>query len=157
MHSLNSLQILESSGDSVGFKERGKYGGVAISRVGFGDGIFRASNHGMKVSGEEGMGGCLGEGGEGVEPNKPAYGDDHWKGVGEVRNAGWREVRQGLNSSGELEKIDGDELGSSDEFNGVEKLPEVNDEVGRAESMSITGVVEVGGDSNGKTISINLT
>ena len=49
LHSLNPLPILESSVDSVGFKERGKYSGEAISRVGFDDGIFRAGLHGMKV------------------------------------------------------------------------------------------------------------
>ena len=49
LHSLNPLRILESLGDSVGFRERGKYGGEAISRVGFGDCIFRAGLHEMKV------------------------------------------------------------------------------------------------------------
>ena len=49
LYSLNPLQILESSGDSAGFKESGKYGDNAISRVGFGDAIFRAGLHGMKV------------------------------------------------------------------------------------------------------------
>ena len=33
----------------------------------------------------------------------------------------------------------------------------MNDEAGRVESVSTTGVVEVGGDANGKTISLNLT
>ena len=49
LHSLNPLRILESSGNSVGFREKGKYGGEAISRVGFSDGIFREGLHGMKV------------------------------------------------------------------------------------------------------------
>ena len=49
LHSLNPLRILESSGDCVGFRDRGRYGGEAISRVGFGDGNFRAGLHGMKV------------------------------------------------------------------------------------------------------------
>ena len=34
-HNLNPLRILESSGDSVGFRESGKYGGEAISQVGW--------------------------------------------------------------------------------------------------------------------------
>ena len=33
LHSLNPLRIMESSGNSVGFKERGKYGGEAISQL----------------------------------------------------------------------------------------------------------------------------
>ena len=49
LHSLNPLWILESSGDNAGFSDRGKYGGEAISWVGFGDGNFRAGLHGMKV------------------------------------------------------------------------------------------------------------
>ena len=49
LHSLKPLWILESSGDNAGFRERGKYGGETISRVGFGDDIFRAGLHGMKV------------------------------------------------------------------------------------------------------------
>ena len=49
LHSLNPLRILKSLGDSVGFRERGKYGGEVISRVGFGDGICRASLQRMKV------------------------------------------------------------------------------------------------------------
>ena len=49
MHSLNPLRILESSSDNVGFRGRGKYGGEAISQVGFRDGIFRAGLQGMKV------------------------------------------------------------------------------------------------------------
>ena len=57
----------------------------------------------------------------------------------------------------ELRRIDGDEFNSSDELGGVGKLNEVNDEARRAESVSITGVVEVGGQANGKTVSINLT
>ena len=52
--------------------------------------------------------------------------------MGEVGDAGQREVEQGLNSSSKLERIDRDELGSSDELNGVGKLPKVNDEAGRA-------------------------
>ena len=77
--------------------------------------------------------------------------------MGEVGDAGWREVGQGLSSSGELGKIDGDELGSSDELDDVGKSPKVNNEAWRAKSVSIIGVVEVGGDANGKTISTNLT
>ena len=61
------------------------------------------------------------------------------------------------NSSGELEMIDGDELGKSDEPDGAIKLLKVNDEEGRAESVSIIGVVEVERDANKKTVSINLT
>ena len=49
LHNLNPFQILESLDDSAGFKERGKYGSEAISRFGFGDGVFRAGLHGMKV------------------------------------------------------------------------------------------------------------
>ena len=47
----------------------------------------------------------------------------------------------------ELEMIDGGDLGRSDKLGGVGKSPEVNDEAGRAKSVSITGVVEVGGRS----------
>ena len=46
---MSQLQILESSSNNVRFKERGKHGGEAISRVGFGDDIFRVGLHGMKV------------------------------------------------------------------------------------------------------------
>ena len=66
-------------------------------------------------------------------------------------------VGQGLNSLGELGRINGDELGSSNELDSTGKSPKVNDDAGRVESMSIIGVVEVGGDENGKTISTNLT
>ena len=44
--------------------------------------------------------------------------------------------------------IDGGDLGRSDKLGGVGKSPEVNDEAGRAKSVSITGVVEVGGEAN---------
>ena len=64
--------------------------------------------------------------------------------MGEVGDAGQWEVEQGLNGPGELGRIDGDELGSLDELGGVGKSLEINDEVGRAESLSITSVVEVG-------------
>ena len=77
--------------------------------------------------------------------------------MGEVADVGRQEVEQGLNSLGELERIDGDELDSSDELDGAGKSPKVNDEAGRAESVSITDVMEVGGDAKGKTISTNLT
>ena len=43
LHGLNPLQILESSSDSAGFRDRWKYGGEAISRVGFDDDTFRSS------------------------------------------------------------------------------------------------------------------
>ena len=105
----------------------------------------------------KGLGGCLGEGGECAEPNRPADGDNHWKGVGEVKDASRREVEQGLSNLGELKRIDGDELGSSDKLDSAGKLPKVNDETGRAKFVSITGVVEVEGDVNGKTVSLNLT
>ena len=49
LHSLNPIRILDSSDNSVRFRERRKYGGEAISRVGFSNGVFRASLHGMKV------------------------------------------------------------------------------------------------------------
>ena len=49
LHSINSLRILESSEDNARFRERGKYGGETISRVGFGVDIFRVGLHGMKV------------------------------------------------------------------------------------------------------------
>ena len=49
LHSLNPLLILESLSNSTRFRERGNYGGDVISRVGFGDGIFRVGLHGMKV------------------------------------------------------------------------------------------------------------
>ena len=59
------------------------------------------------------------------------------KGVGEVRDACRREVRHGLNNSGELGRIDGDELGSSDDLSGTRKSSEVNDEAGRAQSLCL--------------------
>ena len=43
MNSLNTLWIVESSGDNAGFRESGKYGGEAISWVGFGNDTFRSS------------------------------------------------------------------------------------------------------------------
>ena len=46
---LNPLRILESFGDSVGFKDRWKYSGETISLVGFDDGTFRSGLHGMMV------------------------------------------------------------------------------------------------------------
>ena len=49
LHGLNPLQIFESSGDSVGFSDKWKDGGEAISRVGFDDVTFRSSLHGMMV------------------------------------------------------------------------------------------------------------
>ena len=41
--------------------------------------------------------------------------------MGEIGDAGWREIRQGLSRSGELGRIDGDELGSSNELGDAEK------------------------------------
>ena len=105
----------------------------------------------------KGLGGCLGEGGEGSEPNRTADGDNHWKGVGEVKDASRREVGQGLSNLGELKRIDGDELDSSDKLDSAGKFPEVNDETGRAKFVSILCVVEVEGDVNGKRVSSNLT
>ena len=49
LHDLNPLQILESSGDSVRFRDRLKYCGEAISRVGFDDDTFRSGLYGMMV------------------------------------------------------------------------------------------------------------
>ena len=49
LHGLNPLQILESSGDSAGFKDRWKNSGEAISWAGFNDGTFRSGLHGMVV------------------------------------------------------------------------------------------------------------
>ena len=40
LHGLNPLWILESSSDGVGFRDRWKDGGEAISRVRFDDGTF---------------------------------------------------------------------------------------------------------------------
>ena len=77
--------------------------------------------------------------------------------MGEIGDTGRREVGQGLNNLGELERIDGDEISSSDELGGAGKLPEVKDEAGREKFVSIIGVVEVGGDANGKTVFRNLT
>ena len=76
---------------------------------------------------------------------------------GEVGDAGWREVGQGLSTSSELRRIDGDELSSLDELSGVGNSPNVNDEAGRVESVSITSVMEVRGEANGKIVSTNLT
>ena len=75
---------------------------------------------------------CLGEGGEGAGPNMLADGNGSWKGVGEVGDVDQQEVRQRLKNSGELKKIDGDELGSSNNLGGAGKFPEGNDEAGRA-------------------------
>ena len=47
LHGLNLLQILESSGDSVGFKDKWKDGDEAITRVGFDDDTFRSGLHGI--------------------------------------------------------------------------------------------------------------
>ena len=49
LHRLNPLEILESFSDSAGFSDSWKYGGEAIFQVGFDDGIFRASLHGIMV------------------------------------------------------------------------------------------------------------
>ena len=54
LHGLNPLQILEISGDSVGFRDRWKDDGEAISRVGFDDGTFRFGLHRMMVEWESG-------------------------------------------------------------------------------------------------------
>ena len=62
----------------------------------------------------KGLGGCLGEGEEDAGPNRSANGDGRWKGMGEVG--------QGLSSSGEVGRIDGDELSSSDEHGGTNRL-----------------------------------
>ena len=40
LHDLNPLQLLESLSDSVGFRDRWKYSGEAISRVGFDNDTF---------------------------------------------------------------------------------------------------------------------
>ena len=48
-------------------------------------------------------------------------------------------------------------MGSSNELEGDGKSPKVNDEVGRAKSVSITSIVEGGGEVNGKTVSTYLT
>ena len=48
-HGLNPLRILESLGDHVGFKDRWKDSGEAISQVGFDDDTFRSSLHGMMI------------------------------------------------------------------------------------------------------------
>ena len=50
--------------------------------------------------------------------------------MGEVEDAGRQKVRQGLNSSSELERIAGDGLGRSDELGATTKSPEVNNEGG---------------------------
>ena len=50
----------------------------------------------------------------------------------EVKDVGRREVCQGLDNLGELERIDGDELGNSDELDDAGKSPKVNDEAVRA-------------------------
>ena len=47
LHFLNPLGILESSGNSARFSDNWNYGGEAIFWVGFDDGMFRASLHGM--------------------------------------------------------------------------------------------------------------
>ena len=99
--------------------------------------------------------------GEGAGPNRPADGVDRWKGVGKVGDTSQWEVRQGdgdeLSKSGELRQIDGNELSCSNELSDAGKLAKVNDEARRAESMSITSLVEVGGDTNGKIVPTNST
>ena len=49
LHRMNPLGILESLGDSARFSDSWNYGGEAIFRVGFDDGIFRAGLHEMMV------------------------------------------------------------------------------------------------------------
>ena len=49
LHGLSPLRILESLGDSVGFRDRWKDNGEAIFLVGFDDGTFRSSLHKMMV------------------------------------------------------------------------------------------------------------
>ena len=49
LHGLNPIQILESLGDSAGFRDRWKDDGEAISQVEFDDGTFRSGLHGMMV------------------------------------------------------------------------------------------------------------
>ena len=49
LHALNPFQILESSSDNAGFRDRWKDSGEAISRVGFDDVNFRSVLHGMVV------------------------------------------------------------------------------------------------------------
>ena len=49
LHGLNPLRILESLDDSARFRDRWKKGDEVISRVGFDDGTFRSSLHGMMV------------------------------------------------------------------------------------------------------------
>ena len=49
LHGLNPLRILESLGNNAVFRDRWKYGGEAISRVGFDDGTFRSGLHRMMV------------------------------------------------------------------------------------------------------------
>ena len=49
LYGLNPLQILESSSNSAGFRDRWKYSGEAIYCVGFDDNTFRSGLHGMMV------------------------------------------------------------------------------------------------------------
>ena len=46
---MKPLGILESLGDSAGFRDSWNYGGEAIFLVGFEDDIFRAGLNGMMV------------------------------------------------------------------------------------------------------------
>ena len=49
LHRLNPLGILESLGDSAGFKDSWNYGSETIFMVGFEDDIFRVDLHGMII------------------------------------------------------------------------------------------------------------
>ena len=49
LHGLNPIRILESSGDTAGFRDRWKDDDEAISRVGFDDDTFRLGLHGIMV------------------------------------------------------------------------------------------------------------
>ena len=49
LHGLNPLRILESLGDTAGFRDRWKEGGESISLVGFDDGTFRSGLYGTVV------------------------------------------------------------------------------------------------------------
>ena len=75
VHDLNPLQILESSSDSAGFRDRWKDSGETISRVGFDDDTFRLGLLGGGGMGK-GSGVWLGGEGEGARPNKPTKGDN---------------------------------------------------------------------------------
>ena len=79
----------------------------------------------------KGSGVWLGKEGEGVGPNRPAEGDDGWKGAGKVGHAGWQEVGRGdgvllgrsieieCTSWGEVGRYDGDLVGRSIELDGT--------------------------------------